>query len=227
MRNEILELFKALANEKYKKFSEKIVSNAKILGVKIPELKKASKSLLKTKSQSQIIEFLNEKVVFHEEFLLKALLINYIEINVVKKANLMANFVNNIPNWAVCDTLCMKQSNNLDIWHDLMMKFVDKKAEFQKRFFYVFMLKNFIDKENLKILFKVLNEEKSEFYYIKIAAAWAICEFGVKFENEIFEFLKTFKNEQIKKMAISKIKQSLRFSDKQKNKFNKLAFNSH
>ena len=216
---QILKELQNLSDAKYKEFSQNIVPNAKILGVKMPVLRKFAKEILKRFDKDEIFKFIVSRCEFHEEFILKALLINSLKIGENERINLARNFIPKISNWAVCDIFCQKRKKDLNLWHDFVLEFSDSKGEFEKRFFYVNLLVNFVRLQDLQILFKVLDSEKSEKYYVQMAAAWALCEFGVKFENEVYKFLRIYENAKIKNLAIKKICESLRFSDDSKDKF--------
>ena len=219
---QILKELQNLSDEKYKEFSQNIVPNSEILGVKMPILRKFAKKLLGDLSKKEIMEFINSMFFYHEEFILKSLLINSLKISENERINLARNFIPKISNWAVCDIFCQKRKKDLELWHRFVLEFRHAKGEFEKRFFYVNLLVNFVRLQDLQILFEVLNSEKSEKYYVQMAAAWALCEFGVKFENEVFEFLRIYENKKIKNLSIKKICESLRFSDESKTKFKSL-----
>ena len=219
---EILERLRNLSDPKYKEFSQKILPGAQILGVKMPLLRKLASEILRSKNTDEILEFLNSRVKFHEEFALKALLINSVKISEKERINLARNFIPTIPNWGVCDVFCTKRKAESELWHEFVMKYSDATGEFEKRFFYVSMLVNFVNKKDLAVLLWVVSREISEDYYVQMGAAWALCEYAVKFESEIYEFLQGFENKKIKNLAIKKICESLRFCANSKEKFKKL-----
>lgn len=222
---QVLKELQNLSDAKYKEFSQNIVPNSRILGVKMPVLRKFAKEILRHFDKNKILELIQAKCEFHEEFILKALLINSLKTSENERINLARNFIPEISNWAVCDIFCQKRKNDLNLWHDFVLEFSYAKGEFEKRFFYVNLLVNFVRLQDLQILFEVLNNEKSEKYYIQMAVAWALCEFGVKFENEVYEFLRIYENAKIKNLAIKKICESLRCSDDSKAKFRLLKEN--
>ena len=219
---QILVELKKLSDEKQQIFNQKIIPNAKILGIKMPLLRKFAEELLRKLNQKEILEFIGKNGKFCEELILKALLINSLKIDEKTRINLAKNFIPRISNWAVCDIFCQKKKCELALWHEFVLKYKNAKGEFEKRFFYVFMLVNFVNLDDLQILFEVLCDEKSEFYYTQIAAAWALCEYATKFENEVFAFLQIYKNRKIKNLAIKKICESLRFDSGTKSKFRAL-----
>lgn len=219
---EILENLRNLSDEKYAKFSAKILPKARILGVKMPHLRALAKQVLREQSEGEILEFIRAKGEFSEEMTLKAILINSLKISEKNRINLARDFIPRITNWGVCDTFCAKRKNDLELWREFTLGFREARGEFEKRFFYVNLLVNFVNSRDLALLLDTARAERSEKYYVQMGAAWALCEFAVKFESEIYEFLQGYENEKIKNLAIKKICESLRFTEQSKTKFKAL-----
>ena len=59
---QILKELQNLSDAKYKEFSQNIVPNAKILGVKMPVLRKFAKEILLNLNEKEILKFINLKV---------------------------------------------------------------------------------------------------------------------------------------------------------------------
>lgn len=209
-QSDILKNLKILSDIKYLEFSKKLIPNAgvPILGVRIPHIRKLAKDTVKS---IDIASFLSSyKPKFHEEYLLKSMIINF-----AKDINLeliYANkFVKSIPNWGVCDTFCIKKSKNLEIYRDFLNGFKDSRKEFEGRFYYIFFMKNFLNLENLEEIFTQIKQEKSELYYVKMAIAWLLCESYIIDKEKTTSFiLETLQDDFIKTKAISKIKDSFR-----------------
>ncbi|MDA3043891.1 MULTISPECIES: DNA alkylation repair protein [unclassified Campylobacter] len=219
---EILENLRNLSDEKYAKFSAKILPGARILGVKMPHLRALAKQVLREQSEGEILEFIRAKGEFSEEMTLKAILINSLKISEKNRINLARDFIPRITNWGVCDTFCTKRKKDLELWWKFTLGFRKARGEFEKRFFYVNLLVNFVNSRDLAILLDTARAERSKKYYVQMAASWALCEFAVKFEGEIYEFLQGYENEKIKNLAIKKICESLRFTEQSKAKFKTL-----
>ncbi|WP_250644849.1 hypothetical protein [Campylobacter sputorum] len=105
----------------------------------------------------------------------------------------------------------MKKSKNLEIYYEFMNSFYDAKSEFEIRFYYVFFMKNFLNLNSLNEIFTKITQEKSDFYYVKMAISWLLCESYIidKIKTEDFIHNK-LEDKFIKSKAISKIKDSLR-----------------
>ncbi|WP_228568335.1 DNA alkylation repair protein [Campylobacter sputorum] len=209
-QNEILEKLNKFRDKKYLEFSQSLIpnANANMLGVRIPYIRKIAKEISKKYNVEMFLSLYEPK--FHEEYLLKAIFLNLqkdinLEISYAKK------FIKTIPNWAVCDTFCIKKNKNLEIYYEFMNSFYDAKREFEIRFYYVFFMKNFLNLNSLNEIFKKITQEKSDFYYVKMAISWLLCESYIidKIKTEDFIHNK-LEDKFIKSKAISKIKDSFR-----------------
>lgn len=210
IQKDILKSLKYLSNTEYLEFSKKLIPNAgvPILGVKIPLIRKLAKDISKRVDIASFLSSYNPK--FHEEYLLKAIIIN--SIKDINLELIYANkFVKSMPNWGVCDTFCIKKNKNLEIYQDFLNEFKHSKKEFEGRFYYMFFMKNFLNLESLDDIFTQIKQEKSELYYVKMAIAWLLCESYIIDKEKTANFiLETLQDDFIKTKAISKIKDSFR-----------------
>jgi len=87
---------------------------------------------------------------------------------------------------------------------------------FTKRFAYVlFINKLASDKAHLNDILSLIKDSTD--YYVEMAIAWLLAELCVYHEKEISKYIKEAKiNNDIKRMAINKIRDSFRISDKVK-----------
>ena len=130
------------------------LSDTKILGVHIPELKKLAKDLSKRSDAADLLasfeqEFHKGSLCF-EEKIVWGLLINALSASEEQKyANLKA-FVPAMDNWAVCDTICcnikwIKDKNAL--W-EFLQPYFDSEREFDVRFAVVMSMIFFLEAES-------------------------------------------------------------------------------
>lgn len=99
----------------------------------------------------------------------------------------------------------------LNLQKDINLEISYAKSEFEIRFYYVFFMKNFLNLNSLDEIFTKITQEKSDFYYAKMAISWLLCESYIidKIKTEDFIHNK-LEDKFIKSKAISKIKDSLR-----------------
>ena len=127
------------------------LSDAKILGVHIPELKKLAKDLSKSSDAADLLasfeqEFHKGSLCF-EEKIVWGLLINALNASEEQKYAYLKAFVPAMDNWAVCDTICcnikwIKDKNAL--W-EFLQPYFDSDKEFDVRFAVVMSMIFFLD----------------------------------------------------------------------------------
>ena len=130
------------------------LSDTKILGVHIPELKKLAKDLSKRSDAANILASFEQE--FHkgalcfEEKIVWGLLINALNASEEQKYANLGAFVPAMDNWAVCDTICcnikwIKDKNAL--W-EFLQPYFDSDKEFEVRFAVVMSMIFFLDAES-------------------------------------------------------------------------------
>ena len=216
--NSFIELLKSLQDIKYKNFNESLVLNSKydMIGIKIPVMR----DIAKTISKGNIISFLeNSENNYYEEIMIQGLTISYIkDENVFNKY--FNKHVKKIDNWALCDSFCssIKIIRNFEEkYFELASKMALNEKEFISRVGIVIILNYFVNEKNIETIFNILNEIKSDKFYINMAEAWLICEMYTKFKDKTLEFLKNNNlNSFTQNKAISKIRDSYRVSKEEK-----------
>ena len=130
------------------------LSDTKILGVHIPELKKLAKNLSKRSDAVDLLasfeqEFQKGSLCF-EEKIVWGLLINALNAPEEQKYAYLRAFLLAMDNWAVCDTICcnikwIKDKNAL--W-EFLQPYFDSDREFEVRFAVVMSMIFFLDAES-------------------------------------------------------------------------------
>ena len=130
------------------------LSDTKILGVHIPELKKLAKDLSKRSDAVDLLasfeqEFYKGSLCF-EEKIVWGLLINTLNASEEQKYAYLKAFVPAMNNWAVCDTICcnikwIKDKNAL--W-GFLQPYFDSDMEFDVRFAVVMSMIFFLGTES-------------------------------------------------------------------------------
>ena len=213
----------SLEDKKYKDFNKSIVLNSKyeMIGIRLPIMRDLAKKIGKT----NIEEFLNViGNTYYEEVMVQGLVISYI-----KEEDLFYKYFNEyikkVDNWALCDSFC----SSIKIVRKYEEKYFNEaiklsldKDEFISRIGLIIILNHFIKDSNLTAIFNLLNNIKSDKYYINMAEAWVICELYIKHPKETLLFIKNNNlNKFTQNKAISKIHDSYRVSKEEKNYLNK------
>ena len=198
----------------YKAFHSRLVPTVKpdkIIGVRIPVLRKIAKSLAKEKT-----EFSSE---YYEEIMVKGFLIGYQKCDIDEHLKAMADFVPMIDNWAVCDCVCstlkFTEKNREAVW-DFLMQYIDG-TEYEVRFLVVMLMNYYLVDEYIDRVNDVLLSIDREEYYINMALAWALSVEFVKYENTVMEiFEKRMLPVWVHNKAIQKTCESFRVSKETK-----------
>ena len=146
-----------LQDERYRNGHLRVInalSDTKIMGVHIPELKNLTKELFKRQDAEQFLssfelEFRAGNLCF-EEKIVWGLLINALNAPETQKYAYLRAFVPAMDNWAVCDTICcnikwIKDKNTL--W-EFLQPYFDSDSEFDVRFAVVMSMIFFLDEES-------------------------------------------------------------------------------
>lgn len=220
---EFIKYLISIKEDKYREFHQSLVLNSKykMLGIRLPIMRKIAKEISKT----NIEEFLN--VVennYYEEVMIEGLVISYIkDENIFSKYH--KAYIKKIDNWALCDTYCNSIKivrKYKDKYFKEALKLSINKNEFISRTGLIMILSHFIEKDNLNEIFIVLNKIISNKYYINMAQAWLLCELFIKYKEETLKYLENHNlNKFTINKTISKIHDSYRVSTNDKNYINK------
>jgi len=208
----------AKIDPKYLLFCGPIV-NAKtpLLGVRMPVLHEITKKILKENDTV-------DGIPFHQSVEMDIVIgIYHMERKdaSIQKYAFLDEFLPGVDNWMVIDSLASSFSTkDYELGLRKVKQYAKSNYPFARRFAYVHFLGNFIQKEKLCDLFKIMKPD--EHYYVRMAMAWLLCECFIHFPNETESYLmdNTLDAWTINK-AISKIHDSFRASDEAKNRIKK------
>lgn len=218
IREKILKEIHKLKDEKYREFNIKLIPNIredKIIGVRIPILRKFAKKLLK--EEVNIAELLALKdQLFYEEKLLLGYMIGYKKQEFESWKNLVEAFVPLIDNWSVCDGACstMKIANiyQEETWK-FIQKYLEDTREYYIRFGVVMVMTYYLNDQYIKEALEKLIKVKTDDYYAMMAVAWAVSVAFVKYPDLTFEIIKSNQLDVVThNKAIQKIRESYRVS---------------
>lgn len=198
----------------YKAFHSKLVPTVnpdKIIGVRIPILRKIAKSIANERGDFP--------VEYYEEIMVKGFLIGYKKYDIDERLKALSDFVPLIDNWAVCDCVCstlkFTEKNRQAVW-DFLMQYIDG-TEYEVRFLVVMLMNYYLVDEYIDRVNNILLSIDREEYYINMAVAWALSVAFVKYENTVMEI---FENKMlpvwVHNKAIQKTCESFRVSKETK-----------
>lgn len=166
------ELF-SLQDKEYMKFLSKLTPNVPedtIIGVRIPEIRKLAKKLVKNNEYEDFLKELPHK--YYDENLLHGAIISENK-DFENCIELLENFLPFIDNWAVCDTISPK------IFKKHKKELIEKIKEWSQsdktytcRFGVEMLMTHFLDEDFKKEYLEMIANIYSEEYYVKMAVAW-------------------------------------------------------
>ena len=219
-----IEYLISLQDIKYRDFHSSLVLNSKyeMIGIRLPIMRDIAKKIAK----GNILGFLEYvQNNYYEEVMIQGLVISHIKDEKLFY-KYFKKYITKIDNWALCDSFC----NSIKIIRKYEEKYFKEsielalnEEEFISRVGLIMILNHFISIDKLKSIFNMLNKIDSEKFYINMAEAWLICEMYTKFPIETKEYLKKNNlNKFTQNKAISKIHDSYRISEDEKELLNKL-----
>lgn len=203
--NKIKQELIQMSDSKYKSFHSNLCPGINnILGIRVPVLREYAKKLIKKYSFEELINNIDDE--YYEEIMLQGMLIGLNSkenFNVIKKY--IEDYIPKIDNWAICDTFCaglkIVNQNKENMW-GFIKQYLDSDQEFYLRFAIVIILDYYIEEKYLEEIFRIFNNIQSEYYYVKIAIAWAISICLIKYYDKTINYLKN--NSKIDKWTYNK-----------------------
>ncbi len=203
--NKIKQELIQMSDSKYKSFHSNLCPGINnILGIRVPVLREYAKKLIKKYSFEELINNIDDE--YYEEIMLQGMLIGLNSkenFNVIKKY--IEDYIPKIDNWAICDTFCaglkIVNQNKENMW-GFIKQYLDSDQEFYLRFAIVIILDYYIEEKYLEEIFRIFNNIQSEYYYVKMAIAWAISICLIKYYDKTINYLKN--NSKIDKWTYNK-----------------------
>ena len=223
-KNSVLDELKSLAEVDYKAFNSRIIpTKQKMLGVRVPILRKIAKRIAKKTA----IEFVQlDKQNVYEMILLEGMVLSYMEKSFKEILPLTESFLKKVDNWAqidstVCDFKGIVKENDAVL--SIIKGWLKSDKEFIVRAGLVVLLAHYVKKENLKMIFTLSQGVKHSGYYACMGNAWLISVCMAKFPAETIVFFKdNVLDKRTRNKAIQKSRESYRVSKEHKVLINKL-----
>ena len=211
----------SLADPAYKAFNESLLPGVETAyGIRLPQMRQVAKALLRQDPVGFLEHF---QPNCYEETQLRGLVIGGMKLPWEEKCPLVEGFLPRIDNWAVCDIFCgsLKPRSPQDV--PLMWEFLKplyaSDEEYKARFAAVMQLSHFVDAAHLEEGLGLLGQVRHPGYYAKMAVAWALSVWFVKFPQETESLLAQRAFEPwVQNKAIQKVRESRRVSKEDKDR---------
>ncbi len=173
MEQIIKELFE-LQDKGHQAFHAKLIPNIspeRIIGVRIPVLRKYAKEVGKRKEAGEFIKELPH--YYYEENNLHGFLLPILYENLEELLDQLDKFLPYVDNWATCDTMPPKAfKKDLPLVYERVKQWLRSQHIYAVRFGIVTLLGYFLDDAFEPEMLELAASAASEDYYIKMAAAW-------------------------------------------------------
>ena len=207
------ELF-SLQDKKYMKFLSKLTPNVPedtIIGVRIPEIRKLAKKLVKNNKYEDFLKELPHK--YYDENLLHGAIISENK-DFENCIELLDNFLPFIDNWAVCDTISPKifKKHKKELIEKIK-KWSQSDKTYTCRFGVEMLMTHFLDEDFKKEYLEMVANIHSEEYYVKMVVAWFFATALAKQWDYAVIYLENNKLDVwVHNKTIQKARESLRIS---------------
>lgn len=191
-------------------------------GVRIPELRKIAKLIVKEKRY----DYFFEKHCSFEELTIHAFAIGYLKEDINVCLKYLKAFIPYIDNWSVNDSVCqnMKFAKKYpkEVFEFLKcMK--DSNNEWEIRVIAVTFLSHFLIDEYIDEVIEILDQLNRPSYMAKMGIAWAFATIMAKYKDKMYEYLpKSSLDDWTYNKAISKMIESFRVDDIDKENLKKM-----
>lgn len=208
---------------KYKEFHSSLCPNVdKIIGVRVPELRKMAKEIA-LKNHAEFLKQAQDE--YYEELLLQGLVIGYAKISIEDTFKYLKSFVTKINSWAVCDTTCsnlkITKKHMKEMW-EFLEQYINSDKEYEIRFALVMYLNYYLTEEYIDSILQKVDKVTNKEYYVQMAIAWLISFAYIKQKDKTEKYL--LKNNLDKftiNKSIQKICESFRVGKEDKEKLKK------
>jgi len=193
-----------------------------ISGIRIPELRKIAKNIIKNDWES----FLKENTFETFELrMLQGMVTGYLKLDYDSALKYIENFIPYINSWGICDCFCATVkilAKEKEKTKKFLKKYLTSKKEYELRFAFVILLTYFIDSD-LDFVLDEIKKFNHEAYYSKMAAAWCLSICFVKNYKKTLNFIKNNSiHSWVLRKGITKAIESYRINKIQKEELKKL-----
>lgn len=210
-------LFNA-SDQKFADFSKSLSHSDYIsIGVKNPVLRQIIKEHIKD-DELILDDFILGKYL-EVDFIYFGLALSRLQ-TIDQQLEFIRHNIRKAKSWAITD--CVQtylKKSEFDTFFKFFKELHDSKYTFERRFCYVFGLKHWKNQRILEIFPLISNNEE---YMVMMAEAWLLATIAIEYPDQVYEYLANSKDITLKRKTISKMCDSFRITQEQKERFKKL-----
>lgn len=216
--NEIQKRLFELQDRKYAEFSAKLtptVDAEMFIGVRIPELRRLAKTLVKEGGYEDFLKELPHR--YYDENVLHGLIVSEFK-DYEKCIGALEAFLPFVDNWAVCDTMSPKVFRKYkEQLMEKIMEWTGSEHTYTCRFGMLMLMKWFLDEDFHEEYLEIPASVKSKEYYVNMMVAWFFATALAKQWDAAVPYIENHRLDQwTHRKTIQKACESYRVTDEQK-----------
>lgn len=187
----VKEQLQMYAEENFRTFTMRLMPGVEnVYGVRLPVLRKMAKAVIKEDWRSYLEAASDES---YEEIMLQGMVIGYACMELSELFARMERFIVKIDNWSVCDSFCaglkITREHKAEMWM-FLDKYLRSQNEYEIRFGVVMLLDYYTEEAYLQEALAFFDTIRHEGYYVRMAVAWAVSIYYIKYPKQVLEYLK-------------------------------------
>lgn len=182
-----------MAEPAFQRFSSSLIPNIpaeSVLGVRLPKLRKRAAKIAKGDWRAYLAQARDDS---YEEIMLQGMVIGKIQAPLWEILGHVRAFLPKIDNWSTCDSFCaglkLPKIYPAEMW-DFIQPYFKSQKEYEIRFAVVMLLDYYVEETYKNSAFRILDGIRHDTYYVKMAVAWAISIFYIRFPEDTLAFLR-------------------------------------
>lgn len=183
----------SFAEPEFRDFSSRLIPDlgpGEMLGVRLPRLRKIAAKIAGEDWRDYLTTAEDNSF---EEIMLQGMVIGCAKMPLEERLQWVRWFLPKIGNWSICDSFCAglkaAREEPVKIWEFLQPCFVSGRT-YEIRFGVVMLINYFVGEEWIGQALALLDGICHEDYYVKMAVAWAVSMYYVKFPERTLVFLR-------------------------------------
>ena len=224
--SEFVNYLGTLTDKKYKEFNNKITpeSGCRIMGVRVPELRRIAKEIAKGDGRGFLdyVTYEHTDELTQEEIIITGLVVGALKLPFGELCQRIRYFAPMVKNWACCDVAVSSFKGikkYLEEFKIEIYRYLKSNNPWEQRVGVIILLDYYLnDENNAAYALDSINGVISDEYYVNMAQAWLIATAFAKQRDITKNFLENdfALGNTVLKMTVRKLRDSYRVSEEDK-----------